>query len=132
MLPIIWTGFSISSLWLWSWVIVPWLCVPDFLPMPSLTQYSIKDSSLLIFLQGNRCWVWLLIDQTIAVEVKCNHSKGVQCVFNHLVLFKCLQLVLLTQSCNYWSYWCYCLWRNCTVCFNLSLLLFLNTVFRQY
>ena len=100
--------------------------------MPSLTQYSIKDSSLLIFLQGNRCWVWLLIDQTIAVEVECNHSKGVQCVFNHLVLFKCLQLVLLTQSCNYWSYWCYCLWRNCTVCFNLSLLLFLNTVFRQY
>ena len=85
MLPIIWTGFSISSLWLWSWVIVPWLCVPDFLPMPSLTQYSIKDSSLLIFLQGNRCWVWLLIDQTIAVEVECNHSKGVQCVFNHLM-----------------------------------------------
>ena len=37
----------------------------------------------------------------MGMEVECNHSKRVQCVFNHLMCcLNCLQLVLLTQCCN--------------------------------
>ena len=61
-----------------SLVVCPWFPSNTFLD-------SVFYQRLLIFLQGNRCWVWLLIDQTIAVEVECNHSKGVQCGFNHLM-----------------------------------------------